>query len=109
MNERHAPPGARKRFRKSAWIAAGLLVMFLAAMAITSTTIGIVDRPGHDPGSVQKAPATRPICRATALRKEARPHRDRTTERGSVPAMGVPALNECSIVTSCPPHDHRRS
>ncbi|MFC6622740.1 hypothetical protein AB3M93_15145 [Novosphingobium panipatense] len=56
MNERHAPPGARKRFRKSAWIAAGLLVMFLAAMAITSTTIGIVDRPGHDPGSVQKAP-----------------------------------------------------
>ncbi|GAB7550511.1 hypothetical protein NRB_00050 [Novosphingobium sp. 11B] len=57
MNERHASPGTRKGVRKIVWMAAGLAVMFVIAAGIVATSIGVLQRPGADPGAVQKAPA----------------------------------------------------
>lgn len=57
MDEKHAPPGARKGVRKAVYLAIALLVMFLLAIGISSTSIGVLKRPGADPGAFDKAPA----------------------------------------------------
>lgn len=59
MDERHDVPGKRRPVRKAVWIAAGLVIMFLIAMGVASTTIGILDRPGKDPGAYRNAPSDR--------------------------------------------------
>jgi len=57
MNEQLRTPGATRNVRKIVLIAIALLVMFVLAIAVASTSIGVLKRPGPDPGSVQKAPA----------------------------------------------------
>ncbi|MFC0205148.1 hypothetical protein [Novosphingobium soli] len=57
LNEGASARSTRGRRRKIPWIIAALLVMFLIAMAVAATSIGILKRPNTDPGSVQKAPA----------------------------------------------------
>lgn len=57
MNESHAPPGGRKGMRKIVWLWIVLAAMAVVAAGIAATSIGILQRPGADPGAVQKAPA----------------------------------------------------
>ena len=57
MNERHSPPGTQKRARKIVWMWVALGVMFVVAAGVASTSIGVLQRPGADPGAVNKAPA----------------------------------------------------
>lgn len=56
---RLTPPGGHTggnpaKFR---FIIVGLILMLIAAGGITAMSVGIFDRPGHDQGSVEKAPA----------------------------------------------------
>lgn len=59
MNDRMPPPGIRRGPRKAVYIAIALLVMFGIALAVASTAIGVLDRPGQDPGALdhKQAPA----------------------------------------------------
>lgn len=57
MNDRVPSPG--RNVRKIVLIALALLAMFVIALAVASTSIGVLQRPGADPGSVDsnQAPA----------------------------------------------------
>ncbi|KQM19462.1 hypothetical protein [Novosphingobium sp. Leaf2] len=59
MDERMSTPAAQTSVRKAVAFSIALVIMFVIAIGITSTTIGILARPGADPGSMQanKAPA----------------------------------------------------
>lgn len=59
MDERMAAPTEQTSVRKAVAFSIALVIMFVIAIGITSTTIGILARPGEDPGSMQqnKAPA----------------------------------------------------
>lgn len=59
MNDRVTPPGRKRNVRKIVLIAVALLAMFVIALAVASTSIGVLQRPGADPGSadVNQAPA----------------------------------------------------
>ncbi|EJL34464.1 hypothetical protein [Novosphingobium sp. AP12] len=57
MNDRVTTPARTRNVRKIVIIAIALLIMFVIALAVASMSIGVLQRPGADPGSADASQA----------------------------------------------------